>query len=30
MLTDMQKSRRLATSHALTQAYLVGHFLTPG
>jgi len=30
MLTDMQKLRRLATNHALTQTYLVGHFLTPG
>jgi len=28
--TDLQKLRRLATSHALSQAHLVGRFPTPG
>jgi hypothetical protein len=27
---DLQKLRRLATSHALPQAHLVGRFPTPG
>ena len=28
--SDLQKLRRLATSHALPQAHLVGRFPTPG